>query len=43
MIPTTYFFVVASPEQGGMMARMPVFVGQINKALLPMFKRDADL
>ena len=40
LMPTTYFLLAASPERGGIMSRMPAVVGEINKVLLPMFKRD---
>ena len=40
LTPTMYFLLAASPERGGMMSKMPAVVGEINKVLLPMFKRD---
>jgi len=40
LMPTIYFLLVASPERGGAMAKMPEIVGEINKVLLPLFKRD---
>lgn len=40
LMPTMYFLLAASPEREGMMSKMPAIVGEINKMLLPMFKRD---
>jgi|TARA_B110000908_G_C10264649_1_gene462491 hypothetical protein len=40
LMPTMYFLLAASPERGGMMSKMPAVVGEINKVLLPMFKRN---
>lgn len=40
LMPTIYFLLAASPEREGMMSKMPAIVGEINKMLLPMFKRD---
>ena len=40
LMPTMYFLLAASPERGGVMSKMPAVVGEINKVLLPMFKRD---
>ena len=40
LMPTTYFLLAASPERGGVMSKMPRVVGELNRALLPMFKRD---
>jgi len=40
LMPTMYFLLAASPERGGMMSNMPAVVGEINKVLLPMFKRN---
>ena len=40
LMPTMYFLLAASPERGGMMSKMPVVVGEINKVLLLMFKRN---
>ena len=39
LMPTIYFLLAASPERGGVMSRMPAVIGEINKVLLPMFKR----
>ena len=41
LMPIIYFLLAASPERGGIVSRMPALVGEINKVLLPMFKRDA--
>jgi hypothetical protein len=40
LMPTIYFLVAMSPERGGVMSKMPALVGELNKVLLPMFKRD---
>ncbi len=40
LMPTMYFLLAASPEREGVMSKMPAVVGEINKVLLPMFKRD---
>lgn len=39
LMPTIFFLVAASPEREGLMSRMPALVGEINKVLLPLFKR----
>ena len=40
LMPTMYFLLAASPEREGVMSKMPAVVGEINKVLLPMFKRN---